>query len=97
MKYFLIAALVAAPAYAENTAAELCPMFGKLAEQALELRELGVPLSKLMETAAGQKLVQALYIDAYDLPMFSVPENIKEQKVEYRNSVEVRCYMEMTE
>jgi hypothetical protein len=96
MKYFLIAALFASPAYAENTAAELCPMFGKLAEQALEMRELGIPLSEIMEAAAGQKIVMAIYIDAYDLPMLSVPENIEAQKVEYRNSVEVLCWKELT-
>lgn len=67
-------------------------MLGELAVKTLELRQSGVPLSKLMEVAEDNALLVAISIDAYKLPMFSSPVFIQEQKNEFRNAIELACY-----
>jgi len=69
-----------------------CKQMGDMAAQIMEAREVGVPLSSMMDIAADNDLLKALILSAYQVPRFSTGDYRQEAITDFRNEVEVMCY-----
>ncbi len=88
------ALILAAAAALTLTAAQAqdCKMIGDLAEKTMEARQVGVPMSKMMEIAKDDRLLKTIIIDAYKKPRFSTDEFQRSATVDFRADWEVACY-----
>lgn len=83
--------LLATPLAAE-TEDDNCKQLGVLAARIMEARQVGVPLSDMMEIVKGNDLLQALTIAAYQSSRFNTDAYRQEAITDFRNKVEVACY-----
>lgn len=76
---------------------KLCSTLGKTAELILDLRESGMPLSRVLELTTTSepemaKVAREMVLAAYDLPRFSTPAMKERQSQDFRNQVELMCF-----
>lgn len=75
-----------------------CESFGQLAEELMTARQLGLPMSRVLDVAGAAwgdedtGLLYALVEGAYAEPRYTVPENQRRAVQDYRNEVELACY-----
>lgn len=87
---------------AEADADETCASMGELAEKIMQIRQLETPMSKTISdvTPAGApqdvtRLIRDIIIDAYNQPAMRTEENKRLQVAEFRNDIEVRCFLDL--
>jgi hypothetical protein len=86
-----LGAVLAGPAAA-------CEGFGQLAEELMIARQMGVPMSRVMEVAeAGWgdedvDLLRQMVVMAYEVPRYATDEYQRRAVADYRNEVELACY-----
>lgn len=90
MKALILAAAATLTMITAN--AQDCKMIGDLAEKTMEARQVGVPMSKMMEIAKDDRLLKSIIIDAYKKPRFSTDEFQRSATVDFRADWEVACY-----
>lgn len=90
MKQLILAAAAAMTVTTAN--AQDCKMIGDLAEKTMEARQVGVPMSKMMEIAKDDRLLKSIILDAYKKPRFSTEEFQRSATVDFRADWEVACY-----
>lgn len=89
----------AAPVGAQETADQVCPVMGLLAENVMKARQMNAPLSLTLERVAGAStdpksvpIIRAVIFQAYDHPAYST-ESIQQRVIaEFRNQIEIACY-----
>ena len=75
--------------------AEACTTLGEFAGSIMESRQVGIPLSKMLEAVAeGGKdtLSRSLILAAYDTPRYNGATYRQRAIDEFRNDIEIRCY-----
>ena len=76
-----------------------CEGLGQLAEELMVARQMGIPMSRVMEVAEAAwgdedvALLHALVEQAYLIPRFETPEYQQRAIADYRNDVELACYL----
>ena len=73
----------------------LCTTLGEFAGSIMESRQVGIPLSKMLEAVAeGGKdtLSRSLILAAYDTPRYNGATYRQRAIDEFRNDIEIRCY-----
>ena len=80
--------LVATPLAAE---ADACSQMGTMAAKIMEVRQIGVAVSKVIEIFDDDAMT-AIILAAYQVPRFSTDEYQQRAIADFRNEVEVMCY-----
>lgn len=70
---------------------DVCNQISELAERYMTLRQDGVSMSKLYKTAKGNKLVEKMIVDAYEVPKFSTDEYREIQVSKFKNRWFLNC------
>lgn len=70
---------------------DVCNQISELAERYMTLRQDGVSMSKLYKTAKGNKLVEKMVVDAYEVPKFSTDEYREIQVSKFKNRWFLNC------
>ena len=97
LKNIIIAAsLIATPLAAETSDQDLCVRFGETAGLIMENRQVGTPISTLMEIADGNELMIELIMEAYDSPRYSTPGNQANAVLDFANEAMSACYRIMS-
>jgi hypothetical protein len=94
-----LCALVAGPALAEEPKADdhVCKVLGMVAGSIMENRQLGIPLSDMLDVTP-MPLLRQIVLLAYEKPRYYSDEVVREEIQDFRNDVEVACYRkEMSE
>lgn len=88
-----LTALTLALALATTAQADqkICTDLSELAEKYMTLRQQGVPMSDVMETAGDSRIIQGIVIDAYDSPRYSTERTKTRQRQDFRNDVYLEC------
>lgn len=84
-------------AVAQDKVENICTVAADLAGVIMQNRQLGTPISKMMEVAGGDQYAIALILIAYDTPRFSTDEYQQEAVVNFSNEVGLACYKGMTQ
>jgi len=86
-------ALVAGPALAEEPKADdhVCKVLGMVAGSIMENRQMGIPLSDMLEVTP-MPLLRQIVLLAYEKPRYYSDEVVREEIQDFRNEVEVACY-----
>lgn len=103
MKNLIIAAMLFVPtiAFSEEQPASkeiVCNSLGALAKVVMENRQMGVPLSKMLEVPAKMQeeslanITTAIILEAYDSPKFSGKQYQQEAAEEFSNKVVLECW-----
>lgn len=94
MKKILFALLVSLSlaAGAQNATAQRCAKLGELASSVMEARQGGVPFTKMIELAEGNKLVEAIVVEAFKIPRYSSEPYQRKAISDFVEKVEVTCY-----
>lgn len=89
--------LAATTAQAEGlNADEICPKLSEIAASFMEARQSGISMAKLMEIAGDSTLLKAMVVDAFEVSRYSTPE-LRARKIEdFRDSVYLSCYRELS-
>lgn len=75
-----------------------CEGFGRLAEELMVARQMGVPMSRVMEVAEAAwgdedvNLLRQMVVLAYEVPRYATDEYQRRAIEDYRNEVELACY-----
>lgn len=92
----------ASPALAEASKDETCAAIGAMGATIMERRQMGVSMSGLMKTieASGSTpemiaVARAAVMDAYRVPLFTLPEFKADAIDTFRNTLEFACYEAM--
>lgn len=94
----LIAALASAagPVFAD----EHCALVGRVAAKVMEFRQTEAPMSQAIELIAApnedttiRETVRLMIMEAYSRPAFQTEENRKQSIDQFRNDVELECYL----
>lgn len=95
-----IFALLSANAYAK-TADDVCPYAGKLAEQIMISRQSGIEISQFLKDVKFEpeirKSARKMVFDAYAIPLMKSEASKTEAIRSFKESVEVRCYRELSD
>lgn len=82
-------------------AARRCKPFGELAATIMEGRQVGVPMSKMMELGDDDETIQgiagSMVIEAYKRPRMSVDENQRKMTRDFENEMFLSCIEAMLE
>lgn len=81
---------VAATAHA-TTVNSLCASIGELAESIMRARQSGASVTRMLETAQGNKIAEALVMDAFNTSRFTSQPFIDRAAEEFRERAEVQC------
>jgi hypothetical protein len=81
----------------EQTA--VCTALGGLAQQIMEARQMGVPLSQMIavlppeeDQDATQAMILRIVVNAYDAPRYSTDTYQRIAAMDYRNEIETMCF-----
>lgn len=92
MKTIFIALLLTTTiSIAQASVSERCDALADLAESTMELRQAGIPLSKVLEIMGDETLYKTMTIQAYKQPVWRVEENKINAIAEYRNEWHLAC------
>jgi hypothetical protein len=69
-----------------------CKQLGELAYILMQLRQKGGSISRSMEIADGNTLIESMVISAYELPRYSSLEYQQKAAEDFRNIYEAACY-----
>lgn len=88
-----LCALVAGPALAEEPKADdhVCKVLGMVAGSIMENRQMGIPLSDMLEVTP-MPLLRQIVLLAYEKPRYYSDEVVREEIQDFRNDIEVECY-----
>lgn len=88
-----LCALVAGPALAEEPKADdhVCKVLGMVAGSIMENRQLGIPLSDMLDVTP-MPLLRQIVLLAYEKPRYYSDEVVREEIQDFRNDIEVECY-----
>ena len=82
-----------------SNTSEFCSVLGDTSAKIMLARQGGMPMSKMMGIANGLSddpetkiLMTEIIVAAYDVPRYSVEENMTEAVIDFRNDVELECY-----
>lgn len=70
---------------------ETCLSYSELAASIMGARQRGVPMSRMMKIADGDKMTEAMLIDAYDRPRMNLEENQLEMTRDFENQIYLAC------
>ena len=91
MKKLILAATAALMMTAAH-ADPICATLGELARTVMGSRQLGVPLSQLMEIVKDTKVERRIVLEAYERPRFQ-SESLRQSSIEdFGNEWETTCY-----
>lgn len=92
MKYIIILTmLLSTTAYANENAETKCKNYYDYAFSTMKARQGNVPMHKLFDLTGGNKTMQKMIIDAYEIPLFSTKQ-IKEKTInEFANDWYLWC------
>lgn len=90
--------IICSPSFVfSNTAG--CSDIGAVAAQIMENRQIGVPISQIMDAIMGaiedadsQAAYKEVVILAYEQPSYSTEEMRQSMVSEFRNQIELQCY-----
>ena len=90
--------LFAHPLYAETPPSPLenCVAAGELATAIMQGRQLGTPITKLLEIAEDSEFAIALVLLAYGQPRYSTPEYQQRAADEFGSEIVVSCMSGLT-
>jgi hypothetical protein len=69
-----------------------CTVIGDLAEAIMTNRQLGIPMSRMMEINGADDLARLMVMEAYKEPRYSSDEYQRRAVQDFRNEIEVACY-----
>lgn len=77
--------------------ADACAELGDRAELVMGSRQVGLPLSQMMESASAyeepeRQTMERMLLEAYDEPQYRTPSNQKDSIARFRNKIELACY-----
>lgn len=84
-------------AVAQEDITDPCVVASDLAKVIMEHRQLGTPISKVVDLAGGNSYVIGLVLIAYDTPRFSTSEYQQEAVTDFSNMVGLVCYKELSQ
>jgi len=89
-----ICAVLAAPATAEinDEALEACSKIGEMASVVMQARQMNFPMSKVMTSVGGDKLLESMVVAAYRQSNYLSAEMQQESIDSFRNSQEGFCF-----
>lgn len=71
---------------------DICAAVGSLAEQIMEARQGGTPMSELMEIAGDGPALRQLVIEAFEISRYSTPRHRERVVEDFRADAELACY-----
>ena len=83
----------------EHTA--ICTALGGLAQQIMEARQMGIPLSQMIVALpptegedTPQAMILRIVVNAYDTPRYSTDTYQRIAAADYRNEIETMCFQQ---
>lgn len=91
----IVALMLAFSAHADDVSKmkwqEKCKGVSEVAKSIMEARQGGAPMSKLMDIAAENGIMQAMVRDAYSVPHYSVEANKNRAAADFSNEQYAMC------
>ena len=91
-KHIFGLALLAASATTWANDPGSCENTGIIAAKIMEARQVGIPISKLLQVAEGSKTTEAMVHQAFDVSRFQTDEYQQRAIRDFREKWEVTCY-----
>jgi hypothetical protein len=88
-KLLIIAALLTAPVYAQNT--NTCKEIEALANTVMSARQNGVQMMQMIEVAGDVKAIKTMIIQAYEVPLYNMDKNKVAAIREFTNEWVLAC------
>lgn len=92
------ALLTVSPVTAAAPRPDICPTVETLARTIMEGRQVGVPMTKMMEVADNQgdnpmgRLIRALIVAAFEKPRYMTAEIQQREVDDFANEAALECY-----
>ncbi len=69
-----------------------CKDIGRVAEQIMEARQMGVAMDKVVDIVGSHELMVVIVMDAYEQPRFSTEDYVTKAVADFKNRWLLNCY-----